>query len=258
MLLSGRVIVSERKGTRDHLILLAMEDITERKALERQKETFLGMVSHELKTPLTSAKGFAQLLQRRLSNAGVEHMAPELEQVDRSLEKLSRLISSLLDASALETGMLSIHASVFAVDDLVREMVKEQKQLWPNRLLLESTIQIRAYADRERSGQVLQNLLSNALKYSPVDEPVWVSVSVNGDMIRLSVQNQGKGIPQDQHARIFERFVRVAQPEQNMVKGMGLGLYIAAQIVTQQGGRIWVESTLNEGATFFFTLPLAA
>lgn len=185
-------------------------------------------------------------------------MAPELEQVDRSLEKLSRLISSLLDASALETGMLSIHASVFAVDDLVREMVKEQKQLWPHRLFLESTIQIRAYADRERSGQVLQNLLSNALKYSPVNDPVWVSVSVDDDMIRLSVQNGGKGIPQDQHARIFERFVRGAQPEQNTVKGMGLGLYIAAQIVTQQGGRIWVESTLNEGATFFFTLPLAA
>ncbi|GHO55811.1 CheR family methyltransferase [Ktedonobacter robiniae] len=258
MLLSGRAIVSERKGARDHLILLAMEDVTARKELERQKETFLGMVSHELKTPLTSAKGFVQLLQRRLSNAGDEHMAPELEQVDRSLEKLSRLISSLLDASALETGMLSIHASVFAVDDLVREMVKEQKQLWPHRLFLESTIQIRAYADRERSGQVLQNLLSNALKYSPVNDPVWVSVSVDDDMIRLSVQNRGKGIPQDQHARIFERFVRGAQPEQNTVKGMGLGLYIAAQIVTQQGGRIWVESTLNEGATFFFTLPLAA
>jgi signal transduction histidine kinase len=244
-------------GIRDRLILLAMEDITARKEVDRQKEVLLDTVVHELTNPLTSMKFRVQLLQRRIRKAGDEQMATELGRIDLSLDKFSYLISSLFDASTLKTGLLSIHPTIFAVDDLVREIVKEQKEIWPDRLLLENTIQVGAYGDRERTGQVLRNLLTNALKYSAVDDPVWVRVSVKDEMILLSVQNRGIGIPQDQQTRIFERFVRVEQPEQNTVQGIGLGLYIAAQIVTHQGGRIWVESTPNEGATFFFTLPLA-
>jgi two-component system CheB/CheR fusion protein len=258
MLLNGRSIISERNGIRDRLILLAMEDITARKEVERQKEVLLDIVVHEMTNPLTGMKFCVQLLQRQTRKAGDERTATELGKVDAFLDKFSYLIGSLFDASTLKTGMLTISPTVFAVDDLVREIVKEQKEIWPDRLLLESTIQVNAYADRERTGQVLRNLLINALKYSTMDDPVWVRVSVNEDMIMFSVQNCGIGIPQDQQARIFERFVRVEQPEQNTVGGIGLGLYIAAQIVTHQGGRIWVESAPNEGATFFFTLPLAA
>jgi signal transduction histidine kinase len=166
------------------------------------------------------------------------------------------LIGSLFDASTLKTGMLSIHPAAFVVEDLVQEIVKEQRQIWPDRIFLEGTMQIEVYADRERTGQVLRNLLTNALKYSAASDPVWVRTRIHKDMITISVQNRGVGIPQDQQARIFERFVRVEQPEQDTTQGIGLGLYIAAQIVTQQGGRIWVESTPNNGATFFFTLPL--
>ncbi|GCE11607.1 chemotaxis protein CheB [Tengunoibacter tsumagoiensis] len=257
VLLSGRSIISERKGTRDHLILLAIEDITARKELERQKETLLSMVSHELNTPLTSAKGFVQLLQRRMKKAEDQQMVSELVQIDGSLDRLSDLIRGLLDESALEAGMFSIHPDTFVVNDLVQEVIKEQQSIWPDRIRLETLTSIRAYADRERTGQVLRNLLSNALKYSPIQEPVWVSVQVIDAIIQFSVQNQGKGIPQDQQARIFERFVRIDAPEHHAVKGMGLGLYIAAQIVRQQGGKIWVESAPNQGATFFFTLSLA-
>ena len=139
----------------------------------------------------------------------------------------------------------------------MQEIVKEQRQVWPDRIFLEGTVQREAYADRERTGQVLQNLLTNALKYSATSDPVWVRTRIHEDMITLSVQNRGASIPQDQQARIFERFVRLERPEQDTVQGIGLGLYIAAQIVTHQGGRIWVESTPNNGATFFFTLPLA-
>jgi two-component system, chemotaxis family, CheB/CheR fusion protein len=258
MLLNGRSIITSTHGMKDQMILLAMEDITASKEVERQKEVLLDVVIHELTNPLTSTKFHIQLLQRQLKKAGDKQTAIELEKIDVSLDKFSYLISSLFDASTLKTGMLSISPTVFAVDELVREIVKEQKQLWPDRLLLESTIQVSTYADRERTGQVLRNLVTNALKYSPADDPVWVRVSTNEEMILLSVQNRGRGIPLDQQARIFQRFVRVEQPEQNTVKGIGLGLYIAAQIVTHQGGRIWVESTPNEGATFFFTLPLAS
>ena len=257
MQLSGRRIVGEREGTRGHLILLAMEGITARRELERQKETFLGMVSHELKTPLTSAKGFVQLLQRRMKKAGDEHAATELGRIDERLDKLSYLISSLLDASALETGTFSMHPALFAVDDLVREIVEECGHTAPGRLHLEGIVQAEAYGDRERTGQVLLNLLTNALKYSTPTDPVWVRSSINESGITLSVQDRGVGIPQDQQARIFERFARLDQSRQNRVPGVGLGLYIAAQIVTHQGGRIWLESASDRGTTFFFTLLFA-
>ncbi len=257
MLLSGRRIVSEQKGTGDHLILLAMEDITARRELERQKETFLGMVSHELKTPLTSAKGFVQLLQRRMRKAGDEQTATELERIDTRLDKLSHLIGSLLDASALETGTFSMRPALFAADDLVREIVEECEHTSPGRLHLEGIVAAEVYGDRERTGQVVLNLLTNALKYSAPSDPVWVRTSVNEDGITLSVQDFGPGIPLDQQARIFERFARVDQPRQSKVPGMGLGLYIAAQIVSQQRGRIWVESTPGGETTFFFTLLFA-
>ncbi len=254
MVLNGRRIVHEREGTRKHLILLAMEDITARRELERQKETFLGMVSHELKTPLTAVKGFIQLLQRRVRKAGDEQTADELGKVDMYLDTLAHLIDSLLDASALESGMLSIHPAPFVVDDLVRAIIEDLG--YPaSRLHLEETVQAQAYADQERTGQVVRNLLANALKYSAPTCPVRVKLSASEDVIMLSVQDHGKGIPQDQQARIFERFARLDQSKQ--VPGTGLGLYIATQIVTQQGGRIWVESTPGKGSTFFFTLPLA-
>lgn len=254
MRLSGRNILNVIKGAKNNLILLVMEDITAYKEVERQKEVLLDIVGHELANPLTSVKFSVQLLQRRLERAGDERTAAELGKIDTYMNKFSYLIGSLFDASTLKTGMLSIHPTAFVVEDMVQEIVKEQGQVWPDRILVEGTMQIEAYGDRERTGQVLRNLLSNALKYSAASDPVWVRASVHEDIITLSVQNLGVGIPQDQQARIFERFVRV---ERDTIKGIGLGLYIAAQIVTHQGGRIWVESTPNNGATFFFTLPLA-
>jgi two-component system CheB/CheR fusion protein len=138
MLLNGRRIVSEQEGTRNHLILLAMEDITARRELERQKETFLGMVGHELKTPLTSAKGFIQILQRRVRKVGDEQVAIDLGKIDVHLDKLAHLIGSLLDASALETGTFSIRLAPFVVEDLVREIVEEREHTSPGRLRLEN------------------------------------------------------------------------------------------------------------------------
>ncbi|HEU5231125.1 MAG TPA: sensor histidine kinase, partial [Ktedonobacteraceae bacterium] len=146
------------------------------------------------------------------------------------------------------------HPAPFVVDDLVRAIIEDLG--YPaSRLHLEETVQAQAYGDQERTGQVVRNLLINALKYSAPTEPVWVRISASEDAITLSVQDHGRGIPQDQQARIFDRFARLDQSER--VPGTGLGLYIAAQIVAQQGGRIWVESTPGKGATFFFTLRCA-
>ena len=252
--LNGRRIL--QKGAKDRLLLLTMEDITERKALERQKETFLGVVSHELKTPLTGVKGSIQLLQRQLLKAGEEQRAQAVGKIDHHLNRLSHMIDSLLDATALKTGVLSIHLQPFWLHNLIQEIVTELEPTAPGRLHMEPLLPTEAYGDRERTGQVVRNLLVNALKYSPSEKPVHIEMSSTSDAHIISVHDQGKGIPRDQWSKIFDRFERVAEADHMQVAGVGLGLYIAAEIIKRQGGRLWVESEPGRGATFFFPVLL--
>ena len=125
----------------------------------------------------------------------------------------------------------------------------------PHRLLIEEIAHAEVYADRERTEQVLMNVLINAIKYAPEAEPIEVSVVADEAMVTVRVHDHGPGIPADQQARIFERFYRVTGSQQTQVVGLGLGLYLAAEIVKRQGGRIWVESIEGRGSTFSFTLP---
>ena len=144
----------------------------------------------------------------------------------------------------------------FVVDELVRSTLEEMGHLHPTaRLFFVQEAQAEAYADRERIGQVLINLLSNAINYSPPTEAVLVRVSAGPEAVSVSVQDRGGGIPQEQQARIFERFYRGSDQKQKPVPGLGLGLYIASQIVKQQGGHIEVKSEPGKGATFSFTIP---
>ena len=254
MLLTGRCIV--REPIRDHLILLAMEDITERKELERQKDAFLDMVSHELRSPLLSAKLHADLLKEGFVETENEQAVTELAKINVQLDELSRLINDLLDATAIGAGSLQMRPAPFVVDDLVRSTIEEMRHIYPTaRLFFVQSANAEAYADRERVGQVLINLLSNAIKYSPETEAVLVSVSVDTEAVTVSVQDRGVGIPQEQQARLFERFYRASDQKQKRVPGLGLGLYIASQIVKQQGGRIEVKSKPGKGSTFSFTIP---
>jgi two-component system CheB/CheR fusion protein len=254
ILLNARRIV--REPIRDGLILLVMEDITERKELERQKDAFLGMVSHELKTPLSGAKLHTHLLQEGLAEAGNEQAIKDLAIIDAQLDELSRLINDLLDATALGTGNLQMRSAPFVVDDLVRSSIEEMGVIYPAaHLLLVQEAHAEVYADRARIGQVLINLLSNAIKYSPQTGAVLVRVSAETDAVSVSVQDRGVGIPQELQAKLFEPFYRASDQMQKQVPGLGLGLYIASQIVKQQGGRIEVKSEPGKGSTFSFTLP---
>ena len=254
ILLTARRIV--REPSKDRLILLAMEDITERKELERQKDVFLGMVSHELRTPLLSAKLHTDLLQERLVETGGEQAVTELARINAQLDELSRLINDLLDATALGAGCLQMRPAPFEVDDLVRSIIGEMEHIYPTaRLFFVQAAHVKAYADRERIGQVLINLLSNAIKYSPETEAVLVRVSAGTQAVTVSVQDGGAGIPQEQQARLFEPFYHASGPKQKRAPSLGLGLYIASQIVTQQGGRIEVKSEPGKGSIFSFTIP---
>jgi len=216
----------------------------------------LSVTSHELKTPLTSAKLTIQMLQQRSAKAGDGRFTSDLAAINAQLDKLAHLIDGLLDVTALETGRLLMRQAPFAVDDLVREIVEEIGRTTPNRhLLIEEEASAEGYGDRGRTGQVLINLLTNAIKYSPQAEPIRVRATADEDMITLSVQDHGVGIGKKEQQLIFDRFARINDPQRSGIPGLGLGLYIAAEIVKQQGGHIWVESAPGKGSTFFFTLP---
>ena len=260
MLLNASRIVHEQKH--ESLILLAFEDITERKELEAQKDAFLGMVSHELKTPVTSIKAYAQFLQKRFSHNGDESAAKSLGKMNTQLNKLTILINDLLDVTSIETGKLQMHPTSFALDDLMRETVEEmQRTTKMHHIIIKDTVPNHVYSDRERTTQVLTNLLSNAIKYAPQAETILVRAIANEDVgaaggaVTVSVQDFGMGISQEKQAQIFKLFYRVEGPTQQTISGLGLGLYISHQIIKQLGGRMSVESSPGEGSTFSFTIP---
>lgn len=256
MLLNARRIVREYEHAQDHLLLLAMEDVTERRKAERQQEALLGMVSHELKNPLTSASLYTQWLHRMLEQTGLVQALPFVRKLGEQHHHLEHLIDDLLDATAIEAGTLRLRPAPFVVSGLVQEVVELLMQTYPaHRLLIEEMEATTVYADRERTGQVLTNLLTNAIKYGSETEPIAVRLQVAEAEVTVQVQDCGAGIPGEQQAHIFERFYRVTGDSQKEAAGLGLGLYLTAQIVKQQGGRIRVESTEGRGSTFSFTLP---
>ena len=256
MLLNARRLLRERERPNEQLILLAMEDISERTEIERQKDALFGMVSHELKGPITSVKLAVQLLERQLAETGQEEATILLGKIEKQLDEFARLIEEILDVSAIEGGAMPWHPATFAIDGLVGEVVAQLEQSNPAaHVLLENEVRTDVYGDAERTRQVLTNLLSNALKYSAPTDPIQVRLSTEEEDVTVSVQDHGVGIPKEQQARLFERFYQADNAEQVGVPGLGLGLYIAAEITKRQGGRIWVESEPRKGATFSFTIP---
>ena len=232
-------------------------DISGRKELEKRKDEFISMASHELKTPLTSFKGFLGLLQRRLTTQGDEQALHYVARMDAQVNRLTKLVNELLDLSKMQTGQLDYREERFEVDALVQEVVENvQGMAQTHHLLLEGQIGAEVCGDRDRIGQVLMNLLNNAIKYSPQADTVLVRVAKDQNKALVCVQDFGIGIAKEHQHKIFERFYQVTDPEEKTYPGLGIGLYISYQIVKRHGGRMWVESKKGEGAAFQFTLPL--
>ncbi len=238
------------------VIVANLRNVTRRVDLERQKDDFLAVATHELKTPVTSLKGYAQVLRNRFRKAGDEASAGLMERMDRQLDKLTGLIADLLDVTRLNTGVLPLAADRFDLNDLVREIAGEV-QLTSDRheIRVEPAAEAMIVADRERTGQVLTNFLANAILYSTDSKDIVATVRTDADRISVTVRDWGIGIPAEQQARVFERFFRVHDVRGNTHPGLGLGLYISAEIVRRQGGDIWVVSAVGEGSTFGFWLP---
>lgn len=232
-------------------------DISERKEHDRRKDEFISMASHELKTPVTSLKGFLSLLQRRLNTLEDEKALFYLARMDAQVNKLTKLINDLLDLSKMQTGQLVYREETFNLDALVQETVENiQETTQTHRVLLAGQSQAEIFGDRDRIGQVLINLMNNAIKYSPHADRVLVRIANDGAHIMVSVQDFGIGIAKEHQQRIFERFYQIADSDVKTYPGLGIGLHISCEIVKRHGGQLMVESAKGEGATFHFTLPL--
>jgi PAS domain S-box-containing protein len=240
----------------------------------RRMDEFLGIASHEIKNPLASVKANVQLLARRLSRRRTEGLRiadldrviqtarAQIDRIDGQVDRLNRLVDDLLDVSRVQNGKLELRPAPNDLAVIVRDAVAEQQLVWPIRtisLQLPAETPIPILADADRTGQVVTNYLTNALKYSPTERPVEVTLRVEGAVVRLLVRDEGQGLPPEEHARIWERFHRVEgiNVQSGTGIGLGLGLHIARVIVERQGGQVGLESAPGKGSTFWFTLPLA-
>jgi PAS domain S-box-containing protein len=225
--------------------------------LSRLKDEFLSIASHELRTPVTSIKGYTQLAKMLIKegdlNTSEEYLDIALDQIDR----MSRLILELLDVSRIETGRLEIRREVIAWSQFVRDVVHRHHTAVSDRRFHVSVPDDGKLVtgDRDRLEQVLGNLLENAVKYSPDGSDITVTVDDRGDALVTAVCDRGIGIPADELGQVFERFHRGRQVSSTNYGGLGLGLYITKQIVERHGGSIWVESKEGQGTSFFFSLP---
>ena len=245
------------------------EDITERQGIERMKDEFISVVSHELRTPLTSIHGALNLLSSGLVSTQSDKGRRVIEIAAESAERLVRLVNDILELERLESGKISLIKQTCNTAELINQAI-DMMQVMANRAgitLCVSLASIDLHADPDRIIQVLTNLLGNAIKFSPKDSTVWLTVErgigngEEGDLphppILFQVRDQGRGIPAEKVESIFERFHQVDASDSRKKGGTGLGLAICRSIVQQHGGRIWVESVLGEGSSFYFTLPMA-
>jgi signal transduction histidine kinase len=224
--------------------------------LVNKKDDFMNIASHELKTPVTSLKAYTQILQMQSSAGGNKENEMMLEKMDAQIDKLALLIRDLLDTSKLREGELIYNRQAVKFNELVEEVVDDvQGTSSVHKIILQSNTPALIYADKERIEQVLNNLLTNALKYCNGCD-ITVNVKIADKKVLCFVHDDGIGIPKDQQDKIFDRFYRVAALNSHTYPGMGLGLYISREIIHRHEGEIWVESEHEKGTTFYFTLPL--
>lgn len=232
-------------------------DITELRKLTQQKDEFLGIASHELKTPVTSIKAYGQVLQTIFQRKGDTTAVEQLQKMDAQINKLTSLIGDLLDVTKIQTGKIEFNEEEFDINELLNEITDEmQLTTEKHNLVTETKGRISVFGDRERIGQVISNLISNAIKYSPDSEEIIIMTEKDTKKVVLSVQDYGVGIPKDNQEKVFEQFFRVSGPRYITIPGLGLGLYISNEIIKRQGGKMWVKSLEGKGSTFYFSLPL--
>jgi signal transduction histidine kinase len=249
--------LEQKVEERTHELAFANERLKE---LDRLKSDFVSNVSHELRTPLTAIKGAVDLILREVAGPLTEKQIHYLTRVRSNTQHLAGLINDLLDLSKIESGKIEVKSSLVSMGGLVHEVVETLRPIAVEKgIALEAAIpeqSIMVWADRDKINQVLMNLIGNAIKFTPAHGTVTVSASRNGDeRVQVSVSDTGPGVPPEEKEKIFDKFYQVGEVDGVKPKGTGLGLAICKALVELHGGRIWVESEMNRGSTFYFTLP---
>ncbi|MBU7585193.1 MAG: PAS domain S-box protein [Nostoc sp. TH1S01] len=239
--------------------VLQIQDITEQQAIEQMKNEFISIVSHELRTPLTAIQGFLGLLNTGIYDNKPEKAKRMLGQALTNSDRLVRLVNDILDLERLSSGRVQLVKEVCNAADLMHRAAEGLQSIALAAGVTISITPTTAYvwAASDLIIQTLTNLLSNAIKFSPRGFEITLSARAQSDWVLFTVKDQGRGIPSDKLQTIFERFQQVDISDARAKGGTGLGLAICQSIIQQHDGSIWAESTLGEGSTFYFTLPIA-
>jgi two-component system, OmpR family, phosphate regulon sensor histidine kinase PhoR len=229
-------------------------DVTNRRKLFQLKDEFISVASHELKTPITSLKLALQVLTRMKDNPSTVKMPQMIDQANRSLDKVSVLIADLLNVSKVNEGQLILNKTWFTISKVVEDCCYHIRAAGDYAIHTTGDLELQVFADVDRIDQVITNLVNNAVKYAPKSKQIGVNLSKEGDMVKVAVSDKGPGIPHDKLPFLFDRYYR-ADASGNQLSGLGLGLYIGAEIIKKHGGQIGVTSEIGVGSTFWFTLP---
>jgi PAS domain S-box-containing protein len=247
------ILIPDNGQTLGYTIL---EDITEKYYLRQQREEFISIASHELKTPITSLKATLQILNRIIK--GKQETSPEIvrlsQNAERHVTKLTSLVEDLLNTTKIEQGELALNKTWFTVSDVIDGCCSHIHLTGGFKIVHQGDHSLQVFADQHKIDQVLVNLVNNAVKYAPQSKEITINVEHLGNETKISVTDQGNGIEKDNLPRVFDRFYRGSK-QKGEASGLGLGLYISAEIIRRHGGEMGVDSVIGEGATFWFTLP---
>ena len=224
---------------------------------EQLRDDLLSVASHELRIPLAVLKLQTQHLHKRLARQGLHDCVAILAQMEAQIQKMERLNRDLLSVSKRQIGRLEYVQERVDLNQVLQESAEVMHQVYPTHTIVVHGVATTCLlGDKDRLGQVFNNLLSNAIKYSPDADTVEVEIHSSAEAITIRVRDYGVGIPQDQRKHIFERFYRAVDPSTQGVPGLGIGLYLVAEISKHYGGTITVESALGKGSTFHVAFPL--
>ena len=247
--------ITERKKTEEALIHKEAE-LLQAKLLEEKKDEFISIASHELKTPLTTIKAYAQLALSVCGDGCPEPVHKYISKVDEYAVRLTSLINELLDVSRIHAGKLRLTQSEVTMDAFIPEVLNSMQQITQDhKIILEQNEPAKVKIDTLRLEQVITNIISNAAKYSPGRDKIVVNSIQKDGSIVVSFTDYGIGIPKEKISKIFDRFYRVDEVARDF-SGLGIGLFVSSEIIKQHGGKIWAESNEGEGSTFYFSLPV--
>lgn len=248
--------IYEQSRALNEMQIALREEIEFRKEAERKKDEFISIASHELKTPMTSIKGYIQLLERSLDKNDIETVRTRIHKVQNQVEKLNLLIADLLDISKIESGRLKFNKKYFDFDDLASNIVENLQQANPQiKIIKKNKIDAQIFADDMRIEQVIINFMTNAIKYAPDSEEIHISSELKGNDVCFSVKDFGIGMSLEHQQKIFDKFYRIEETSERF-QGLGIGLYICQEIIERHHGIIGVHSIPGEGSEFYFTIPL--